>query len=264
LFKKRFIGVITVKDRLAVQSIAFKKYLPIGDPVILAENLDRWGVDEILVISIDRTSKNLGPDLNLLENLSSKGLSTPLTFGGGINCLEHAIAVIKLGAERICVDSLLKRSPDVVKKISNHIGAQAIIASLPVCMKDGELNWYNHVQKTLGPITKAVTELFKGGYLSEALIIDYHNDGSSGDFNLDILSNLSLPNIPVVPFGGITEMEKVLKILGMQNIIGFGVGNSLSYTEHAVQKFRERLDQNCLRVAQYSSMNDYNYDSFPS
>ena len=75
MFKKRFVGVITVKDRIAVQSIAFKKYLPIGDPVILAENLDRWGVDEILA-SIDRTLKNLGPDLNLLENLSSKGLLT--------------------------------------------------------------------------------------------------------------------------------------------------------------------------------------------
>ena len=34
---KRFVGVITVKDRIAVQSIAFKKYLPIGDPVILAK-----------------------------------------------------------------------------------------------------------------------------------------------------------------------------------------------------------------------------------
>lgn len=255
MFKKRFIGVITVKDQWAVQSIAFKQYLPIGDPVIVAKNLDRWGVDEILVLSIDRSSKNLGPDLNLLDNLRNEGLRTPLTFGGGIDCLDHAKEVIKLGAERICIDSLLRQDPSVVKQISNHIGVQAIIASLPVCIRHGELNWYDYTLKKLGPITSSVKDLFKDGYLSEALIIDYINDGSFGDFNLDILSNLSLPNIPIVTFGGLTEVEKVRKILCMQNIIGFGVGNSLSYTEHAVQKFREGLDQHCLRVAQYSSMN---------
>lgn len=253
MFKKRFIGVITVKGGLAVQSIAFEKYLPIGDPVILAENLDRWGVDEILILSIDRTSKNLGPDLNLLKKLNSKGLSTPLTYGGGINCLNHAIAVIKLGAERICIDSLLRHNPDAVREISRHIGAQAIIASLPMCMQGAELNWYNYLQKTHGLITSSVKDLFEGGYLSEALVIDYLNDGSFGNFNLDILTNLSLPKIPIVAFGGLTKIEKVGEILNMQNTIGFGVGNSLLYTEHAVQKFRERLAQNCLRAAQYTS-----------
>ena len=80
----------------------------------------------------------MGPDLNLLENLSSKGLSTPLTFGGRINCLEHAIAVIKLGAERICVDyfyagqMLLKRY-----QFAWGSGGHGVIT---VCMKDGELN----------------------------------------------------------------------------------------------------------------------------
>ena len=53
MLKKRLIGVITVKDNKAVQSISYKNYLPIGSPKLVAENLDRWGADEIICLSID-------------------------------------------------------------------------------------------------------------------------------------------------------------------------------------------------------------------
>ena len=251
MFKKRFIGVITVRDGLAVQSFSFKKYLPIGDPLILAENFDRWGVDEILVLSIDRTLKNLGPDFSLLKDLNSKALSTPLTFGGGINCIEHAKSVIHLGAERICVDSMLRNNPLLVKEISCVIGAQAIIGSLPVCVQNGGLRWYDYEQNSQYLLTDAVKELFEDNYVSEALIIDYINDGSLGEFNVDILRSVPLKNVPLIAFGGVTQPEKIHEILDMKHLIGFGIGNSLSYREHAVQKLREKINHADMRDTHY-------------
>ena len=47
MLKKRIIGVVTVVDNIAVQSFGYQKYLPLGDPAILIENLDKWGADEI-------------------------------------------------------------------------------------------------------------------------------------------------------------------------------------------------------------------------
>ena len=68
MYKKRLMGVIVVKDGWAVQSFGYQRYLPLGNPAILAENLNRWGVDEILLLSIERSRKNLGPDFDLLES----------------------------------------------------------------------------------------------------------------------------------------------------------------------------------------------------
>ena len=65
MIKKRIGGVITVYNGLAVQSFGFKKYLPLGNPVNLAENLSRWGADEIILLDIKRTKQNLGPNLEL-------------------------------------------------------------------------------------------------------------------------------------------------------------------------------------------------------
>ena len=41
MLKKRLIGAITVKNGIAVQSFGYKKYLPIGSPKVIVENLDR-------------------------------------------------------------------------------------------------------------------------------------------------------------------------------------------------------------------------------
>ena len=60
MINKRLAGVITVKDGWAVQSFGFRSYLPLGRPEVLAENLDRWGADEIILQCIDRG--DLGPD----------------------------------------------------------------------------------------------------------------------------------------------------------------------------------------------------------
>ena len=68
--KKRLSALIVVKNNIAVQSFNYNSYLPIGRPDVLIENYDRWGVDEIIVLVIDRTKNNLGPDFKLLEKIS--------------------------------------------------------------------------------------------------------------------------------------------------------------------------------------------------
>ena len=54
MLAKRLIGAVIVRDGLAVQSIGYKKWLPIGKPEIVIENLCRWNVDEIAVLYVDR------------------------------------------------------------------------------------------------------------------------------------------------------------------------------------------------------------------
>ena len=61
MLKKRIIGVVNVKDNIAVQSFGFNRYLPLGKPECLIENLDRWGADEIILNIIDLTQKRLVP-----------------------------------------------------------------------------------------------------------------------------------------------------------------------------------------------------------
>ena len=55
MLKKRIIAAILMIDGLVVQSIGFKKYLPIGKIDIVVEFLEYWDVDEIVIIDIGAT-----------------------------------------------------------------------------------------------------------------------------------------------------------------------------------------------------------------
>ena len=135
------IGIITVLNGWAVQSFGYKKYLPIGRPHIIAENLDRWGADEIIILSIDRSRHSLGPDKQTLSSINSLSLSTPISYGGGINSVKEAVFVIKNGVERLVLDSLIKEnSINEIIKISDKLKSQSLIASLPIIEVDKKLN----------------------------------------------------------------------------------------------------------------------------
>ena len=53
MLKKRIIAVLIISDNLVVQSIGFRKYLPVGKPEIAVEFLNEWGIDEIILLDID-------------------------------------------------------------------------------------------------------------------------------------------------------------------------------------------------------------------
>ena len=57
MLKKRIIATIFIRNDIVVQSIKFKKYLPVGKPEITAEAFSNWGADEIVLIDMSATQK---------------------------------------------------------------------------------------------------------------------------------------------------------------------------------------------------------------
>ena len=252
MIKKRLIGVVTIKNGWAVQSFGYSRYLPLGKPELLVENLDRWGVDEILIQVIDRSICNSGPDFELVNRLANLGLKTPLIYSGGIKSDSEGIRLIKSGADRIVVDSLLRRSIDVVKKLSLTLGAQALITSLPVSSKNGTLLWYDYIDKKFSPLSDELNSLIRSDLISEILLIDWENEGVVRAFNQDLINHLP-NNIPLILFGGISESCQIQSLLGLPNVAAVAIGNFLTYKEHAIQTFKNELHGISIRPANYES-----------
>ncbi len=249
MLKKRLVGVITVKDGWAVQSFGYRRHLPLGHPEYLAENFDRWGADEILVLSIDRTRRDLGPDLDLVRRLGGMGLSTPLSYGGGIRTAADAGAIIQAGAERVCVDAAMHSSAAVVRGISALIGAQAVIGALPLSSVPGGLELLDYATGRSRPLTVGDLALFDARVASEALIIDWRHEGSAGAFDAELIRGFPAVDVPLIVFGGISAASQLETLLELERVAAVGVGNFLSYREHAVQILKRHIHGERLRPA---------------
>jgi len=253
MLKKRIVGVVTVKNEWAVQSFGYNRYLPLGRPEFLIENLDRWGADEILVQDIDRSLRNAGPNFELATRLGKLGLRTPLIYAGGIKSVSDGIQLIQLGADRIVVDALLHKNFSVVSELSNKLGAQAIIASIPLSTKDKNLLWFDYIQKTMTPLNDEIINFINSGVISEILISDWKHEGSPNSFDQTIIDNFPLTQSSIIAFGGISNPKQIFDLLKRDAVVAVAIGNFLSYREHALQSYKKNISNLPIRLATYES-----------
>jgi imidazole glycerol-phosphate synthase subunit HisF len=250
MIMKRLAAVITVRCGIAVQSFGYARHLPMGDPAVVAHTLDRWGADEIILNCIDR--QPLGPDYALLERIGRLGLATPLIYAGGIRSHAEGVRVVKLGADRVAVDALLRDRPDEILALSESLGAQGIIAALPVSLAGGKLLWRDYRRRTDEPFSATLLETLSAGRISEALLIDWQNEGSSGGFDAGIIDAFPVATMPVIAFGGANVPPLMCRLLGNPAVAAVAVGNSLSWREHAVQRLKADLAGLPVRHASYA------------
>ena len=197
MIKKRIAASVIVKSNKVVKSISYKKFLPIGSIEPVVENLDRWGVDEIIIFDIDRSKNNLGPNYDLIKAISSIPISTPLAYAGGINNYKDAINVISSGSERVILDNLIFKNFKNIKKISDVIGSQALLLSLPLSIDKNRIFHYDYVNKK----SKILDEdkiLDLKPYFSELIIVDYLSQGRNSKFDISLLEIFNKNDIDLV------------------------------------------------------------------
>ncbi len=252
MLKKRIIASITVKEGWAVQSFGFGQYLPLGRPEVIAQNFDRWGADEILLLCFDRSTQGLGPDFETLQKITQTGINTPLIYAGGIRNHQEAIEVVKQGADRVQFDSLVRNSLKEVNAVAEILGSQAVIGSIPVSRHKGSLHAFDYITKKKTKITSSFACLLNKSLISELILIDHINEGTKNSFDLGILNSQFCKNLikPLLLFGGLSESSGK-KALKRDNIAGIGLGNFLSYSENSIGKYKEAIKSKDLRSHVY-------------
>lgn len=253
MLKKRILGVVTVKDGLAVQSIGYRRYLPLGRPEHLIENLDRWGADEILLQVIDRSKFGLGPDFELLGRVARLGLGTPLLYGGGIKSPDSGINAVQCGADRVVLDAMLLDDPEGVRNLARSLGSQAIVGALPVLMEQGEILYMNYRNGERSQMPKSILDLIHEGTISELLLIDCLNEGHEGCFDYKLIDTFPHKEIPLIVFGGISRSTQIKLLLQAKNVAAVAVGNFLNYREHSLQNLKKAIGTTSLRAPIYQS-----------
>jgi cyclase len=251
VIKKRLVAVVTVKQGRVVQSFGYERHLPVGSPEVVIENFDRWGADEILLQCIDRDGA--GPDLDLLQRVSRMGLSTPLIYAGGIRNVAQGVAAIQLGADRICVDALLHDDAPLALELAKPLGAQAIIAALPLSSGPDGLLWRDYRSGADKPLAEALLPVLQSGMISEAMVIDWRHEGTPRGFDMALVTQFPADTIPIIAFGGISAADQLRSLLRIPSISAMAIGNFLNYREHAIQDYKKQVADLPLRPPCYES-----------
>jgi cyclase len=169
-----------------------------------------------------------------------------LIYAGGIRSVADAVAAVRAGADRVCIDALLHDDIAIAAELGGPLGAQAIIAALPL---SSPTEWFEYRAGRNRAFPPQLLALLTSGAVSEALIIDHRHEGSAHAFDRSLV-DLDL-GLPLIAFGGISEVEQIASLLQRDNVVGVGIGNFLNYREHALQAYRAAIDGLLLRPPLY-------------
>lgn len=131
MLKKRVIVCLDVKDGRTTKGVKFQNNVDIGDPVEMAAEYYRQGVDELVFYDIIASARGRGPILDLISKVASQ-VFIPFCVGGGINTIDDIRDTILAGAEKVSLNSPAVKNPGLITEGARIFGNQCIVLGMDV------------------------------------------------------------------------------------------------------------------------------------
>ena len=245
MLKKRIIALLLIRENIVVQSVNFKRYLPVGKPEIAVEALNDWGIDEIIVLDICARSKSLAPNTSLIREIAPYSI-VPLTVGGGIHNISHVHELLNSGADKVCFNSSLHLNIDLVKQASKIYGDQCIVGSIDVINLDGKNYIFDHLtSKALElPLIDYLLRIQDFG-VGEILLNSVNRDGAKCGYDIDLINYISPSiHVPLIICGGVGSPQHMIEALNSTRVEALAASNFFHFTEHSATVSKSLISTN--------------------
>lgn len=123
------IACLDIREGRVVKGTAFQDLRDVRDPVEAAEAYCRQGVDELVFLDIFATLESRHTRLDWVQKVAEK-VTAPFTVGGGIASVDDAAELIKLGVDRVSVNTAAVENPGLIKEITGEFGRERLVVAI--------------------------------------------------------------------------------------------------------------------------------------
>lgn len=215
MLKNRLIPVLLLKNGLLVRSELFKIHQIIGNPIHEVQRFNEWNVDELVYIDIskedyydlrreDQKIKDLSDPLDILEEVS-KTCFMPLAWGGRIRSIEDMHQRFNRGADKVVINTMAFRNPELVTEAAQTFGSQAIVVSIDVVRHfDKAEVFINGGKEATGIEPQEWAQKVERLGAGEIFLQSIDRDGTGKGYDIDLIKSVaSVVNIPVIACSGV-------------------------------------------------------------
>ncbi len=217
MLKKRVIICLDVKDGRTTKGVKFLNNVDIGDPVEMAAEYYRQGVDELVFYDIIASARGRGPILELISNVASQ-VFIPFCVGGGIGTIDDIRSTILAGAEKVSLNSQAVKHPELIKEGARIFGNQCIVlgmdAKKDLTMPSGYQVYINGGRVATGLDALAWAEEAVRLGAGEIVLNSMDADGTRAGYELNLTRMISdAVSVPVVASGGGGTVQHMADVL---------------------------------------------------
>ena len=251
--KNRLIPVLLLKNGWLVQSKEFSRYQNLGNPTTAVKRISEWGSDELIYLDIskddnydirrtDQNYPNRQSFLEIIEDVSSVTFM-PITVGGKIKKMIDIEERLKLGADKIAINSEAINNPNFIEKSAKEFGSQCIVVSIDAKLNDGNYFVYDHKKSCITNLdvlsfSKTIEDLGAG----EVLLNSVDRDGLGTGYDIDLFNIIcDKISIPIIACGGVGEWEHFKNALKKTKVDAVAAANIFHYRDQSVYLAKKYL-----------------------
>jgi len=227
---RRVIARLDVKNDFLIKGVQLEGLRKLGSPNDFAIDYYKQGIDEILYMDAVASLY----ERNSLHDVIAKTVENvfcPVCVGGGVRTLEDVRSLLRVGADKVAVNTGAIRNPKLIESVATTFGSQCFVLSVEA--KRSGAGWECYVDNGREHTGRDLLEWIKEAEsrgAGEILITSVDNEGTRRGFDLEMVAAVSdAVNIPVIASGGAGEPRHVEELVRTTSASAAAVAYMLHY-----------------------------------
>ncbi len=214
MLKHRIIPMVLIDGFSVLKTVNFTERRNLGSPITVARTYNTRNIDELILLDIDASKSGRSIDKFTVMDIAAE-LFMPLTVGGGIKTLSDIEQVLKMGADKIAINTVVLENMKFLEDAAAEFGKQCLVVSIDVIKENNDYKIYSHSKRcsltlNLVDFCQSVEQYGAG----ELLINSVDLDGKQAGVDLSLITLISnVVSIPLIIAGGISSPKNCVEAI---------------------------------------------------
>ncbi len=243
MLKVRVIPTLLWKNVGLVKGVCFDSWRRVGPVLPAVKVYNRRDVDELILVDISASQDQVDPDFDSVHDFADECF-VPFTVGGGFTNIEQIQKMLRIGADKISLNSVLYTHPELVSEAAKRFGSQCVVASIDVReVTDRKYQCFSHsgTCSTGKDVVEWAQEL-EGRGAGELLVTSIDRDGTMNGYDTALIEAVvKAVNIPVIASGGAGSYGDMRKVILDAGASAVAAASMFHFTEQTPAEAKKAL-----------------------
>lgn len=238
----RLIARLDIKGPNLIKGVHLEGLRVIGDPQKHAREYYEQGADELIYMDIVASLYGRN-NLTDIVRKAAHDIFVPLTVGGGVRSVDDVNMLLRVGADKVAVNTAAVARPGLITEVARRFGSQCMVLSIEakrVAPDRWEAYTDNGREKTGLDVVDWARRAEKLG-AGEILLTSVDQEGTRKGFDVLLVRAVSsVVSIPVIASGGMGTVDHLVEVAKQGGADAVAMADCLHY---------KRLNMGEVRVA---------------
>jgi cyclase len=250
MLKVRVMPTLLFKDTGLVKGQRFDSWRRVGAALQAIKVYNLREVDELVFLDVAATLAGRQPDFATVDELADECFA-PLTVGGGVRTVEDVRRLLRVGADKVAMNTGAVEDPRLVHDVAERFGTQCAVVSIDARWDpSGSYEVYTHSgTKPTGKDPVAIAREVEAMGAGEILLTSIDRDGTMAGYDLQLVRRVSdAVSIPVIASGGAGSYEHMLAAVRDGQASALAAASMFHFTEQTPLEAKRYLAAHGINV----------------